>query len=476
MEDINLIDKDHNKPKKSKHIKKIIYPIAIVGILFFIFLYNIIFSQDGIFKYIVENFKGLSPNSDKVLIGEQDDRLNILLLGYGGANHDGPNLTDSIHVISIKPSENKVTIFSIPRDLLVDIPDYGKRKINHAYALTEQDDPGSGGIVTSQVVSNVLGIPIHYYTTINFEGFITLIDDLGGIDVNVENSFIDYQYPDDNYEYQTVQFEKGWQTMDGDKALKFARSRHGICTTPCEHGEGSDFARARRQQLMIKALKDKLLSLKTLSNPKNLYKIFSAYSDNIKTNIELWELVKFYNLAKEVDNNNISHFILDISEESYLTERIINGSYVLIPKSENFDEIHIAIDKELNPEKFIDKKDEEEIQEEQEKILVEIQNGTTIEGYAASIANKIENKIFEITKITNADKTNIQETIIYDFTNGEKSEKLQEIKDILKNAKIAVDIPDDLIEPHIIRIHNTPIIEDTYADFVIILGYDSYHD
>lgn len=473
MKKINLLDKDLFTDKNKKRFLHLLYPIALLGILFFIFMHNVISADEGIFKYFARNLKGFTPSDDRVVEKIDDSRINILLLGHGGYGHDGPNLTDSIHVVSIDKDAHKATIISIPRDLLVDIPDFGKRKINHAFALTEQDAPGSGGLVAADVVSKVLNIPIDHYTTINFPGFIKLVDDLGGIEVEVPHGFIDYQYPDDNYEYQTVSFDKGWHTMDGDMALKFARSRHGVCTTACDEPEGSDFARAKRQQIILAALKDKILSSKTWKSPKNIFNILQAYKKNIHTDIGLWDIKEFYDLAKETDTSDIQHFVLDASPTGLLNAANINGAYVLIPKvgQNNFEQIHLAIENLLYP------KEQTPIATD-EDIFVEIQNGTVIPGFASKIANMLESNGINITKVGNATDQDTPQTIIYDFTHGQKAKIIEAIQSNLPGSKISVDIPDEIIatqkEQQIINVNNTPIPTERKTDFLIILGSDLY--
>jgi len=473
MSKINLLDTNALK----KHSKKLsfLYPIAIVGILFFIFLHNIISADEGIFQYVVRSFSGFTaPANELTQPHEQQDRLNILLLGHGGWGHDGPNLTDSIHVVSINQDDNTAAMISVPRDLLVGIPDYGKRKINHAYALPEQDMPGSGGLVASSVVEAALGIEIDHYVTINFNGFTQLIDDLGGVDVNVPHGFVDNQYPTDDYKYQTITFEKGWHTMNGDTALKFARSRHGICTTACPSGEGSDFARAKRQQIILKAVKDKVLSSKTWRNPKKLYALLNAYQDNISTNIPLWDIATFYDIAKETDTSNIEQLVIDDSPHGLLEARNFNGAYVLVPKIgiSNFDQIHVAINHFLYPTvlKPLD---------QQQNILVELQNGTLIGGFASKVANRLEKNGVKITKIGNAETQNIKQTLIYDLSQGARPEIIQAIQEQLPGAKISIEIPEKVLEEHnkeqIIKIHNTPIpTTERTTDFLVILGSDMY--
>lgn len=475
---INLLDNDLFTDKNKKRITKILYPFAVLAVVFFIFMHNIIFSNESFFKYITKSFKSFVPSSNRAEEQVDDPRINVLLLGHGGLGHDGPNLTDSIHILSVNPDNNNAYIISIPRDLLVDIPDFGKQKINHTFALTEQESPGSGGLVTSQVVGKVLGIKIDYYATINFVGFIKLIDDLGGIDVNVPNGFIDKQYPDDNYLYQTVEFEKGWQIMGGDKALKFVRSRHGICTTPCKETEGTDFARAKRQQIILKAIKDKVLSSNTWTNPKNVYNILKAYNNNIQTNAGIFDIKTFYDIAKKTDTSSINNFVLDASTHGLLQATNINGAYVLIPKTgqDNFEQIQTAVKNALYPQ-------EETKIETQETIFVEIQNGTTITGFASKVANRLEKNGIKITKVGNSNssmKTNQEtlQTIIYDFTGGKKNNVLNALQKNLPGSKISVDIPLEIIdsqkEDQLITINNTPLPTEQKTDFLIIIGSDLY--
>lgn len=470
-ENINLIDTNPQKQPK-KVSKLLIYPLVIIVVLFVVLTRNVLLSEDGIFKYIITNFTQFTPeNEDKVLSGEEDDRMNILLMGIGGLNHDGGTLTDTIMVASIKPSTKQTALISVPRDLYVELPDYGKRKINSAYALTERDAPGSGGLVASKVVSETLGIPIHYYVTVDFAGFKDLVDNLGGLDVYVPQGFVDYQYPDENYEYQTIRFEKGWTVMDGDQALKFARSRHGLCLERCAYTEGSDFARSKRQQIILKSFKDEVLSAKTLTRPKDVLALYNAYRANIDTNIEVWELFKFKDLAREINNDEITHLVLDDSPQGFLYAANINGAYVLLPKNNDFADIQNAVANIFTSEEVIDNVISIAPTSEPEITRIEIQNGTTINGLASKFAETFEDEGFYITKIGNAQEQDIAETIIYDLTDGNHEKELQLLQKKLNNAKIALSVPESLF-------NDNPAIsageekKDSNADFLIILGED----
>ncbi|MFH1286415.1 MAG: LCP family protein [Candidatus Magasanikbacteria bacterium] len=185
------------------------------------------------------------------LEGQEEDRINILILGMGGPGHDGPYLTDTIIIASVKPSNGQIAMISIPRDLGVNIPKYGWRKINSANALGEVNKPNWGAAYTTELIENTFDIDIHYYARVDFKAFEEIIDEVGGITVNVDRSFVDREYPAAADKYQVVSFTKGEQKMEGNDALKYARSRHG------NNGEGSDFARARRQQKVLLAPKGK---------------------------------------------------------------------------------------------------------------------------------------------------------------------------------------------------------------------------
>ena len=191
-------------------------------------------------------------------------RINIVLYGYGGSQHSGAFLTDSIMVISIMPMQGhppQIAEISIPRDWFVTIPlRNGKstaQRINFAYAagmLGEGPQPASavdaGAAVADPLVAHLLGIGINYFVGVDFNAFKQAVDAVGGINVDVPAAFTDHQYPAGecdlgNCAYETVHFNAGMQHMNGATALIYARSRHG------NNGQGSDFARSRRQQQII---------------------------------------------------------------------------------------------------------------------------------------------------------------------------------------------------------------------------------
>lgn len=468
MNKINLIDTESENEKSFRISKKkfILYPIIFIGVFFFLFFQNALFSQDSIVNYFVSSFKPFQANEEKEPIVTEDKRINVLLMGIGGLNHAGGTLTDTMMVLSIHEETNTASMISIPRDLYVEIPDYGWQKINHAYALTERDSPGSGGAVAISTVENVLGIEIPYYVTVDFKGFEEFIDDIGGVELMVENGFIDSKYPAPNYLYQTIEFKKGYQSMDGKKALQYARSRHGICTTACEMAEGSDFARSKRQQKLIQAVKEKVLSANTLGSPKKIFNLYNTYKKNIDTNVEIWDALSFYTIASELKTKNISQLVIDNSPDGFLRAATINGQYVLQPKTNSFDEIQKAVQDLFSPANT-------HTIAQEKQAYIEIQNGTKITGLASRFSKTLQDKNFLISKIGNADVQNYTQTRIYDFTDGTRPDELKVLTEIFPDAKIAIMQKDEIIDKsNTITIKAASSDVDSNADFLVILGSD----
>jgi len=225
---------------------------------------------------------------------------NILFLGMGGQGHEGGELTDTIIFTSLNLKTTSVTMISIPRDIWV--PSLSA-KINSAYEIGEKRATGSGILLVSDAVYEIVNEPIHYTVLMDFAGFEQLIDVIGGIDVIIDKSFRDEKYPikgkendlcDGDLEYkcrfETVIFEKGLQHMDGVTALKFSRSRH---STDLE--EGTDFARAARQQKVIAALKTKVLSPSVLLNP-------------VRINQSKEVVLKYVKIIPEISDKQFSAF------------------------------------------------------------------------------------------------------------------------------------------------------------------------
>jgi len=421
---------------------------------------------------LFSSIKRLVTSEEKELAGEEDNRVNFLLLGVGGAGHDGPELSDTIIFSSYQPDTNEVGLLSIPRDLTVDMGEYGYRKINAANAYGEMEEKGTGPQKSMDIIGDILDQEIHYYIKVDFAGFEDLIDAIGGIDVYVDNSFSDYQYPAPNYLYQTITFTEGWTTMDGDEALKYARSRHGT------NGEGSDFARAKRQQNVIMAVKEKVLSPSTLLNPGKLSSMISVFTDNVDTNISVWEMTKLAKVASEIDTDNLTHHVLDTNPEGPLYETKMDGAYVILPKKDNWSDLQMIAENIFSRDNITNIASAQPAIKSH--VSVEIQNSTSIVGLAFETSQMLASSGFDVVQIGNARGSVGQTTLIYDLTDGKKDDELTILKSFLE-ADIATEansswIYTDDLEPTDLE---TTILGSEYVtstdpvDFLIILGEDA---
>ncbi|MEK7125297.1 MAG: LCP family protein [Patescibacteria group bacterium] len=392
----------------------------------------------------------------KPLQGEAEDRINIALLGIGGANHEGGNLTDTIMVASIRPSDKSLALLSIPRDLVAPIPGIGWQKINSANAYGKQaqpNEPGAGPRLAEQTIEAITGLPIHYYIKIDFSGFTKIIDALGGVRVPVPQAFTDYEYPDNAYGYEPVSFAAGWQDLKGDRALQYVRSRHG------NNNEGSDFARARRQQAVLEALQKRAMALSTLLNPNKIISLADIVGENMQTDMEIWESLKLFELAKQINTSAIKQVVLSSDNNGLLASDINpDGAYVLRPRAgaDNFSEIKLAAQEIFSDTRNAADKAGEQIK----KTRVAIQNGTTFPGLASRTAELLQTLSYQVTEVSNAPRRDYEKTVIYNLNDSDSNQDkaIQTLKKEL-NANIAPALPS--------------YIEAPAADILIIVGADS---
>ncbi len=394
--DLGKGEKDNPfKVKKVKRLLKKLTPfLLIIGILmsFAIFLSSL--SGSGSITSTIFSRTSLKST---------EGRVSILLLGVAGGTHDGSNLTDTIMVASYDLKTNKVYLFSIPRDLWLPAL---KSKANAVYQIGLSQNNGLG--LAKTIFGNVLGIPMHYALRLDFRGFVQAIDAIDGINVLVEKPFDDYLYPIEGKEndlcgnqekemefnveeakklniepgkrkvlitaagqtatdsaeedqgikyfscrYEHITFQKGPLNMNGAVALSFVRSRHGT------NGEGSDFARSQRQQKVIEAVRNKLLSLETLANPQKIRDLVKALGKSIDTDISVKDTYGFYKLSKKLDKTY--NFILDNSPKSGLPDgrksllihppaEDYGGAYVLISEDDDFSIVSDYVRKVLTGE------------------------------------------------------------------------------------------------------------------------------
>jgi len=440
----------------------------VIAVLSALFSYKLITASKNIFseteneESIIQQIKKLVFSKDKYLQGEEEGRTNILLLGMGGEGHQGAYLTDTMMIVSIKNNGDKeardVSMISIPRDLYVKLDSGNYYRINSLYSLGEVNEQYDGGAaLVTDTVSQITGLPMHYYIRVDFNGFKKIIDSLGSIDVYVENSFYDAEYPTDDYGYQTVVFKKGMNQLDGDKALKFSRSRHGVVIDG-EGTEASDFARARRQQKILVAVRDKALSLETIVNPKKISEGLEALGDHIRTNIEPWETVRLAEIAQDINREEIINKVIDHGESGLLYSTTANsGAYVLLPREEDYSEIKTFC-QNIFDIKYLKK----------ENARIEVLNGTKESGLAQTIAGQLSAEDYNIVSIGNA--TALTEapsvTTIYIFGTQPIETTLRKLKEKFPNGDITkLDDRAKIVDPKTSR--------DIESDIIIVLGPDS---
>lgn len=356
---------------------------ALVVVVLYIWLS--LSKSSSVFQFV------FSPASQ---IKSTDGRVNILLLGNAGGTHQGASLTDSMIVASYHLKTHRVILISIPRDLYLQEV---SAKVNTLYQR--------GGLkYTEDKTDNILGIPIHYGVRLNFTGFAKAIDLIGGVEIDVPKTFDDYNYPiagkeedlcglvekeveltdeqitalnlgpnsflslkpgknkvladlkdkiatqaaDFACRFEHIYFGKGEINMNGATALKFVRSRSGT------NGEGSDFARSRRQQLVLQAFRDKVLSAQTLVNPQKVSSLITTFGESLETDIPAERALDFYNLVKKT--TEVQSLVLgDLGNgQSVLVagEVAQYGSYVLIPSGNDFSKVHQFLKAELQEQEL----------------------------------------------------------------------------------------------------------------------------
>jgi LCP family protein required for cell wall assembly len=353
---MKYLDIQKSKKNSDDSTPGISLKIGVIVLIFFVVIGSII---GLMLKFKVKPIEVIA-NATVIDLKETDGRTNVLVLGsdkrQDGALAGNSVLTDTILVASIGKFDKDVVLISIPRDLWVELSNGGHEKINAVYAIEGYEDSKKGAEGIKKAVEKVLGIPIHYHTLINFEMFKEVVDILGGVDVDVAVAFTDYQYPiegkenaPENERYETVHFEQGIQHMDGVTALKYARSRKG------DNGEGTDFARSRRQQSVIAAIKKKVLNIGILVNPVKLKNLYDTYASNVDTNMDFGTIQNFYMLSQQIDFEKIVSIVLDdrsTPEQGGLLyapedNSLYGGKYVLVPETGNYDQIHAYVQKYL---------------------------------------------------------------------------------------------------------------------------------
>ncbi len=273
----------------------------------------------------------------ELLKGEGDGRVNILMLGIGGENHDGGDLTDTIMVLSVDPVNKTAAMLSVPRDLWVKMPvNYfgAYQKINAAYSSGKYKYLGSSDLsshnqqavdagfeAVNEAVSSVLGININYHVLVDFQAFQQAIDTVSGVTLDVKEQLYDPTMAWENAN-NPVLAPAGVQSMTGKQALMYARSRE----------TSSDFARSERQRQLLVALKTKVLTLGTLSSPSRIDSLMNAFGDNVRTDLSTKAAGRLFSIMKDIEDSEIASLSLTTPQNLVTTDRV-GAASVVRPKA-----------------------------------------------------------------------------------------------------------------------------------------------
>ncbi len=346
----------------------------------------------------------IDPNQLK---GEGDGRVNILLLGIGGPGHEGADLTDTVLLVSIDPVNNKLALLSIPRDLWVKIPGDGAQKLNAAYTYGKQGSKAKNETAKDQDGLNlldkslepVLGIPIHYHAVVDFAAFKQAVDAVGGLSFYVPEELYDPTIAWENH-YNSVIAAKGNQTFNGEKALLYVKSRE----------TSSDFARSQRQRQVLVALKDKILSAGTFSNPIRISSLLDSFGNNVYTDFSSSEISRVYKVISKVPSNDITSLDLVTPPHNLLTTGNLSGLSIVEPRAGlfSYSDLQNYVRNALR-DGFIAK----------ENASLAVYNATTQAGLATTKANELKSYGYKVTTVANAPlQTNPGYTILVDLSKG----------------------------------------------------------
>ena len=254
-----------------------------------------------------------------------DGQSRFTVLAMGLDRRPGENglayRTDTIMLVSLDPVTSSLGILSIPRDLYVEVPGYNQlQRVNTPMVLGELRQPGYGPELAMQTVQYNLGIRVHDYVAVDFQAFIDFVNILGGIEIDIPYNISDPLYPSMNYGYDPFYIRAGLQTLDGATALKYARTRHG----------DNDFQRAQRQQLVLYAIRDKLLQPDVL--PQLIIQspsLWNSFQNNVYTGLTLDQMIQLALYLKDIPRENIRTGVINEAYTmGYSTPR---GEAVLVP-------------------------------------------------------------------------------------------------------------------------------------------------
>lgn len=382
-----------------------------------VFLSFIIIFASAVFVFYTMIYEPPSSENDNPVFDypqpKKNERVNVLLLGVDAGDptdNKAPKRSDTMVLASFDPVDKKLDLISIPRDTRVSIEGRGNDKIAHAHAY-------GGPELAMDTVSNLFGVDIHYYVRIDYEGFKKVVDSLGGVRVYVPMD-MEYHDPYDDPPLH-ISLKKGWQNLNGEKAIQFVRYRKGY--------QNGDIGRVEAQQAFMNAVMDKVLSAGTIVRLPLLAKPLASH---LSTNMSFDEMSNYAFRAAGIKKENIKMHRL-IGEAKY-----IDGISYFIYDKQEIKEMIASIFDELD-----------------NTIKVEVLNGSGVNGLAGRVASMLEKQGFEVIEIGNADGMEYSSTHVYDRKG--KGENARKVAKVINVNGYKVDIN-----------------EKNDADVTVILGKD----
>ncbi|MBI3420680.1 MAG: LCP family protein [Candidatus Sungbacteria bacterium] len=394
-------------------------------------------------RSILAQVKDLLFTGSQVLRGEKEDRINILLMAIGGEGHSGENLADTVMFVSIRPSDHNVALLSIPRDLYVEVPHenyYSKLNAVHAYGEAKKKDGGPQLMV--EKIEDITGQKVHYFGRVDFTAFKNMVDAVGGVEISIPNTFVDY--------WHKITFPAGTEKMNGERALAFARARY------VEGPEGGDFKRTARQQQLLLAIRDKVFSVNTAFDFTRVNSVLNSLSNNIRTDMQLWEMKRFFEIARQISDEKVRSIVLATGNNGVLvgTTEVLGGqpASVLRTRTGDYSEIQQIAGNMLSGQighSFAPPAPQSEntatpapspASKEAVPFSIEIRNGTNTAGLAKKTQDTLQAKEYEVSAIGNAKNRATEKTTVFALS-SEFADQAKEVARVL-NAQTDSGLPE----------------------------------
>ena len=372
-------------------------------------------------------FSTIEASGNSQVLNNGQETVNFLLIGADRSMGTSFR-TDTMVIAILRPNEGQVSLVSIPRDLWVSIPGAENQRINTAYQR------GGAELLKETILYN-LGIRIDHTALVDFDGFRQIVDTLGGVDVPVSCSYTDWRLIDPSYDPQN---ENNWHLyttgtgvihMDGDLALWYARSRQ----------KSNDFDRGRRQQEVLRSLFTQALQADTL---KRIPELYNNLRSTVETDLGLGDMLQLAIYAPKMTNADIrSYYIRPPYVSSWITN---GGAYVLLPNEEMLQQL---LTEAMSPSTRVVQK---------QSLLIEVMNGTSIEGYEKLAASRLNYAGYE-TRIVPSDRTDYSNSVLIDKTIAQdpaQSEPILHVMSMLPGSIVSSPDPNSTMH------------------YQLILGYD----